>query len=394
VLFAAGAAGAQQREDGIFAGPWLLVPGFTTGLATDSNIFRASEDNPDVPQESDQILAASATITAVLPFRNSVFSMNYQATHLEYNKFKFDRDLAQRGGFDLQFNFGSGDTVETSGAFILGITDVRQFDPGGEATFRGEPYDKYVWEIAVKRRVPGRRGYDVGYAGSSLEFEPSVNVGFFNYRGGEGFLAYREPVSERWWLVGEVTIRDFDHTLANDPSGEVFRREESRLYEIGFRGLAGRRQPLVATLGYGDYRFPGSGTSGFQGLVGLFRWSLPIGAATSVRIGADRRARPSFYANQSYFVSDQIVAVFERRFRKHSSVGLDVLLGRNEYGEPDEDGIVRKDRRWSGDLYFDFKLTRVFGFRVSLIKERRTSNIDRFDYDAFLTFTGITLGWI
>jgi hypothetical protein len=392
-LFAAGTAGAQQREDGIFVGPWLLVPGFATGLATDSNVFRLPIEGEET---GDQILAASATLTAVLPFRNSVLTMDYTATHLQYNKFQFDRDLAQQGGFDLQFNFSTGDTVETSGAFTLGITDVRQFDPGGEVTFRGEPYNRYVWEAAVMRRVPGRRGYEVRLQAIALNFTNRTNVNFFDYRGGVGFLAYREPVSSRWWLVGEVTIRDFDHYRTTDPVGEVFRREESRLYEIGFRGLAGKRQPLVATLGYGDYQFPGSTSSGFQGLVGQFRWSMPIGAATSVRIGADRRARPSFFASQSHFVADQIVAVFERRFRKYSSIGLDVLIGRNEYGDPEPtfDDVVRKDRRWATDLYFDFKLTRVFGFRVSLTKERRSSNIPRFDYDAFLTFTGITLGWI
>jgi len=286
--------------------------------------------------------------------------------------------------------------VLASAAFDLGISDVRQFDPGGEATFRGEPYNRYVWKVGVQRRVPGRRGYDVTYTGAALNFVNRDDVNFFDYRGGIALLAYREPVSARWWLVGEITIRDFDHYKTDDPPGQVFRREESQLYEVGFRGLAGKRQPVVAVLGYGDYQFPGSGSSGFQGLVGSFRWSLPIGAATSVRIGADRQARPSFFANQSHFVATQILTVFERRFRRYSSVGFDMLLGRNEYGDPEPsyDDIVREDRRWAADLYFDFKLTRIFGFRVSLTKERRNSNIPRFDYDAFVTFSGITLGWI
>ena len=400
VLATAGLSHAQTREDGIFAGPWVLTPAFAAGIVTDSNVFRVPFEGE---QFGDQIFAATVGLGATMPFRGNLLALNYEATKLDYNKFNFDRDLAQAGGVGLLLNLGVKDKVNLSGRYIQGITDVRDIDPGGEFTFTGQPYDKYVWDVTFQRNIPGRRGYEVGITGSALNFVNRTQVNFFDYRGNTAGFEYREPVNPHWWAIAAVTIRDYDHYLTSEPPGTVFRREESKLYEIGVRGLTGHRQPFVLTVGYGDYQFPGSDASDFQGLVGRFRWRLPVGSATWIQLGAGRRARPSFFGDQSHFVSDEILMVAERSFRQHSSVGLDVLLGRNQYPDPEpvldpstgeETMIKRSDKRFAMDLYFDFKLNRLFGFRVSLTKERRDSNIFRFNYDAFTTFAGVTLGWI
>ena len=156
VLLAASAGHAQTREDGIFAGPWVLIPAFATGIATDSNVFRVPFEGD---QFSDQVFAATGALTAILPFRGNLLTMSYEATKLDYNKFNFDRDLAQAGGVSLRLNLGAKDFVDVSGRVIYGITDVRDIDLGGEFTFTGQPYDKYVWDVAFERDIRGKRGY-------------------------------------------------------------------------------------------------------------------------------------------------------------------------------------------------------------------------------------------
>ena len=72
--------------------------------------------------------------------------------------------------------------------------------------------------------------------------------------------------------------------------------------------------------------------------------------------------------------------------------GLVGVLG-TDYPEPDASGLRRHDRRVRGEAYATLLFRERAGFRASLQRHRRSSNVYGFDYEGTVFFAGIVAGW-
>ena len=390
-------ASAQTEDpppDGIQAGRWILAPYLVLGYTYDDNVFKRSEA---FDPESDQIGRAIAGFLSVLPFRNSQLSFSYEANRFNYQQTEgLGRELSQDFGVDLELNFATGDRLTISDEFSLGFADAQRIDPGGELVFEPQPYRFNEWTVELDRSVPRRRGYTASLTRRDLNYETDEPTGFFDYRGFEGLLEYREPISTRLWISGSYAGRRFDHfdQLREPEVGEPFRQEISDALLIGTRGQIGKNQPFFVRLGYGRLKYELVDSSEFRGLVGSAQWRISPGSRTSIILGWWRRPLPSFF--DTYYLVNELRVRFDRKWLKFSSAGIDLRLSRNQYGDPVFCGASlcnREDEFRRGEAYFVLAPHRRLGFRFSIFHQRRDSNAGFADFNNTMVSLGVITGW-
>lgn len=415
----AGALTSRAAPDGIIVGKWLLSPKVFVGVEYDSNIFRRS-----VNIQSDWIQRTTLGLAATVPVRNSAFLFEYTADRYAYQNFDLARDWSQFGRAAWRWNLASSDTITLSTSYTKGITNIQDIDPGGELTFRGQPYNLARYDLQAERAVPRQQGYLIKVSRIDLNWEPEEDdvVGFFDYRGYDARYEYRQPVSVIDWFIVYAEMRRFNHYRARgykewDPDanngqgayvdawqlGVPFRKEESGSLQVGVRGFLGRGQPFFARIGYGEFQYTGTeaSKSKFKGIVGQLDWSLHVGARSMLGLTALRRPLPSSFP--TYYIVDEFRINLERPWRQYSDMGFNVLLSKNTYGDvldpippselPPCGDQIRVDNRWNAEAYMNWLIHGKFGFRFVAGHYERTSNCPGADYKANIVTTGLTMGW-
>jgi hypothetical protein len=395
----AAARGAEEPPSGLPAGPWILKPSLTAGYALNTNVFYQSAESVPAPV-SDYERHVTPAVMATLPFRNSSFTLAFDASRLDYKDTYLNQHWSYDGAADLALVFSSADRLSLRAKRTLGIAETMAFDPGGEYRFQGAGFDLATYEVEAGRAVLGHRGYRARIAWSSLSFDPGANPDFFEFRGYETQVSYREPVSQRTWIVGDYEGRHFDHYYAN-VGGEPYRLERTDMLRVGVEGKLGEHQPYFVLAGWGQFRFPGSPGSDYNGWVLEANLTTELGPSTTLLFNLSRRPWPSFYEPNNYYLVEGASAKIERRWLDRLSAGAELAFQSSSYPEPTppEAGETqarppRYDRTARVALYANLMILEEFGFRVSIEESRRTSNIRMQDYRGGVYFAGIVLGWI
>jgi hypothetical protein len=416
---------AQNEEplpDGMPVKRWIVAPYISTLYTYDDNIFRSSGET-DIPSDqivSDQISSVLVGVGATMPIRNSRLGLRYEGGQYNYADNEFERTATHEGEVKWAMNFGSFDQLVLRDVYIQSFSQLINVDEGGELVFDGQPYNRNQWEIGFNRTVPRRRGYTVSLTRIDLVFqappekkscdrETSIQeecVTFFDYRGFQGTVEYREPLAGRKWFTGYATARRFDHY--NDPfpedddpeldPGVPFRREVSESLQAGIRGFLGPRQPYFFRIGYGRMRYDLVDSSEFRGLVGAARFRFSFGPRTHLDLGVDRRPLPSSF--DTYYLVNDLRAEVRRLWLRSSEVGINLFLSRAEYGdiltrfgEPICGEEIRVDRRRGLEAFVDWSVAQRMGFRVTAGRLRRTSNCEGAGYTANEVSIGVNFGW-
>lgn len=390
-------AQVEEPPEGLPAGPWILAPALLAGYSGDSNVFYES---PSMGPVSDPLRTASPSLRATLPFRNSRFDLAYRATKSDYDEVVLARSVSQEFGATLSLVFSSYDRLEASASRTLGSSDTQVFDPGGEAVFRGLPYDFDEQTVGISRRVQGKRGWDVYVTRSVLDYADDPDATFFDYDGLEATALYREPLSPKMWLVADWTGRWFDEYDAadTDPDREPTWQERSKLFRAGLQGFLGTGRPYQVVVGLADFGLTGASTSTYRGWTADGALVTRFGAATSLEVRASRRPWPSFFLEGNFYVNEAASARLERRWLRQSRLGAEGRWSRATYTEPVPEGlagegIVRADRTVRLRVYANLMVHERFGIRLSVDDDRRTSNFEYAEYRKRVYFVGILLGW-
>jgi hypothetical protein len=377
-------------------GPWLLAPSLTAGWSNDSNVFyRSEQDRPS----GDNILRVIPQIRAQLPFRNSALELAYRRTFLDYRKTRLDGSGFHELEGALRLRFSTHDTLELTGAHTRGRAEFLRFD-AGELVFQGEPYRLNAWGLRVFREVPGHRGYALSVLRSDLNFSEDVEVQFFDFRSLAVEVEYREPLGPNSWILSSLQLEDADHfcrfaTATGAPCpgvGVPFRRARGGTAMFGLRGVLGGQEPFYLRVGREVRRFePQDRVT--SGLVGEGLLTLRLAPSSRILVTAHRRTWPSFYQFNDFYRSQDVEVRFERAGKTRTNLGGSVGLQWTQYPLPDASGAVRRDRRIRGEAYATLLARDRAGIRVSAARHRRSSNIERLDYEGTVLFAGIVLGW-
>jgi hypothetical protein len=346
------------------------------------------------------VLTLEPAVQLTVPFSNSTFKFGDTLTWIDYkNTLQTSGRTSNDAAADLDLRFASFDELELSARSITGIAETLAFDPGGEVKFDGKPYTLHTEAAALSRVVEGLRGYRLSLRRNALAFEPSETVNFFNYSGFDGEAAFVQPLSSNAHLSFGYLGTRYDHfdLHAPDPYA-VFRTESGDTAYVQLDGQLGPRQPYSVRAGYERLDFTGNAAKNYSGFIGLAKMSVIVGGGTVIGLSAQQQPYRSFFGDNNFYVFDLIAASVDRPFPRGSSIGALANFSRTAYTEaveqPDGAFVYRQDRTVYFEVYGNLAVSERVIFRLSAWKNRRYTNFQGADYNAFAVIGGFVFGWL
>ena len=389
--------GDAPKPIGFPAGPLVIAPSLTTGLEYNSNLFLNAQD---ASPSADQVLTIEPALQLTVPFSNSTFRFGDTLTWVDYKKTpQTSGRTSNDAAAELNLRFASFDVLDLATRRITGVAETIAFDPGGEVKFDGKPYTLHTESVSLSREVQGVRGYRLSLTRNALAFVPSATVNFFNYSGFDGEAAFVQPLSSNARLSFGYLGSRYDHFELNAPDPyAVFRTESGDTAYVQLDGQLGTKQPYSARVGWEQLNFTGNSAKDYSGIVGLAKMSVIVGGGTSITVNGQQQPYRSFFGNNNFYVFDQIGVNVDRHFPRGSSIGGNASISRSTYGEsveqPDGAFVYRHDRTVYFEAYGNLAVSERVIFRLSISKNRKYTNFQGADYNAFVVFGGFVLGWI
>jgi hypothetical protein len=382
-----------QEPVGFKAGPVVLAPSLTTEYGYDSNVFMRSDEFGPAPVP-DQVLTLKPALLLTIPFSNSALRFGDTLSWVDYKETpQIAGKTSNDAMADLTLRFGSLDTLALSARHVNGVSETTEFDPGGEVSFRGIPYRLHTEMLSVSREVAGARGYRFSVSRNALDFDNSIEVFFFDYRGFDGDASYVQPLSPNTRLAFGYVGTRYDHFGVGTSPSEVGRTENGNTLYAQVEGRLGPKQPYRLRLGWESLAFEGNSAKDFSGVVGDAAVSAIVGGGTTFTLTAQRQPYRSFFGTNNFYVFESVGGRVERPFQSGTSVGGDVSFSRNTYGEPVA-GILREDHTFWIEAYANLAVRERVVFRLSVLKRRRYSNTPGADFNITAVFGGFVFGWI
>lgn len=393
-------ASENLPSDGIAVGRWLLKPYVVVGVESNSNPFYRSESDVDLPPESEIVTRFRPTVSAVLPFRESALTFDFDGTRYGYSETEaLDGEWALDGAATLDLRFSTGDALVFRGQRIEGVATTTAFDPGGETVFRGEKFAYTNGSVALRREVPGRRGWNVEAVHEVLDFDEGVEAAFFDFRGWSVDAEYREPFGGGFWGTVGWEARRYDNYRANRPEevGIAYRVESSGIGWLGAKSVPGRPLDWSLRVGRADLDFEGESRSTYKGFVGEAGAGVNLGRGLSLRAEAQWRPYPSAFFDNDYYLSGNVRLSLQRSAPTGTVFGAALQFGGLRYDRAVPDGasgwVLRRDQLAGAELYATVPIRRWVGVRLGASHQRRTSTYPTSDYNVTSVFGGLTLGW-
>jgi hypothetical protein len=401
-LAVGGVASAQSASEpseyvGFQAGGAVIAPSLTAGYTYNTNINQRPAGQDPQP---DGMLTLQPALLLTVPFSNSSFQFGDVLTYFDYSEaIQTEGKTANDAVAELNLNFGSRDSLEISAHNVAGVAQTL-FDPGNQVTFQGNSYNLHTEAISFLRVVSGARGYRFALSRTAVRFEPSTTVQFYNFRGFDGGAEYLEPLSPNTRLSFGYLGSRYDHFDADDPT-TLLRSEAGDTIFGQVEGQLGPRQPYLVRLGWQRLMFTGpdaAAADDFSGIVGQARLSAIVGGGTMITFQIQRQPYRSFVQPNNYYLYDAISGWVERVFPQGSSVGGLVGFSMNSYNQPTSDPnssstYYRQDRRVQLEAYANLALAKHVLFRVTLARNRRSSNAPDAGYIEKILFGGFVFGW-
>lgn len=389
-------AAEQELPEGIPVGRWVIAPQAFAEFETDDNLLRDTGDTVDKNWENTA--EAGAAVAATLPFRDSFFRVALEAADLVHSSVDFSRHTTTRGETKLDLGFSTGDRLAFGGRFTRDYVRVRdEIDEettiDAEDIFFGEPFDEHQFDVELERLIPGRQGYRIRIDRRDYNYKGESQLAIYNYRGFDSAYEYRQPTSNRGWLIFNYGTRRFNHYRPEDNVGVPFRKEEQDSLQAGWRGQLGPDSPFLFRLGYETLRYKIEPSS-YHGLSAYYAGSFRIGGSSRVELSLNRQSLPS--TQETYYITNVLRAEVNRDLLRTLELRGRVRFALNDYGgsvRPGCGGEVREDRLFGLDTELFWPVRPRLNFGISGSHERRSSNCDFANYDDTELRAGLNLGW-
>ncbi len=390
-------AAQQEVPEGIPLGRWILAPEGFLEFETDDNLLRDAGGTA-VDKKWENTTEAGAAVAATLPFRNSFFKVELEATDLVHSSVDFSRRTANHGAATLDLGFSTGDRLALGGRFTRDFVRVRnviveETTVDAEDIFFGEPYDEHQFGVELERLIPGRQGYRMRVDRRDYNYSGDSAVALYDYRGFDGAYEFRQPTSNRGWLIFNYGMRRYNHYEPEDAVGVPFRKEKQDSLQVGWRGQLGPESPFLFRLGYESLRYE-IDPSSYRGISGYYAGSFRIGRDSSVQLSLSRQSLPS--TQETYYINSVLRAEVNRSLLRTLDFTGRVRFALNDYGgavRSDCGAEAREDRVFALDTELFWPVHPRMDFGISGSHERRSSNCDFATYEANELRAGLRLGW-
>jgi hypothetical protein len=425
LLPAAGAVSAgtnQDAPDGMPAGPVYFAPWFQTEVLADDNLFRLSDE-----QASDDVATTVRVgVTAQIPVRMSNLEIGYEGSTFAYRDTNFANTATHIGSVAFDLNFSSYNTLRIEETYTSGVTELQRADVTGDIIRQGVPYARNRWAVEWLREVTRGPSFRARIERGDLKYRPdelTIDIPWLDHEGWEVEYEYIQPFYRRGGLIGKYNARRQDQfeagTMSNwdppVPDSVPLRREEYDGFEVGYRGLIGRHQPLLISLGYGklalrDIQGSDETPSDYRGLIGTINWRLPVGGLSNMAVTLNRRPLSSIF--NTYYIVNDLRVRFDRRFREVSQWGVNLLASSNRYGDAvdttatmqfvpcnlddkktGDQNFARKDRGQQIEGFWEWTVQPRVALRMAATHNRRDSNCNLADYSSNALGMTFKLGW-
>ena len=415
LMLAAGVVSAgteQEVPEALAAGPVFFAPWFETEVLVDDNIFRRSETQDPV---SDVVTTARAGVVASVPIRMSNLEIGYEGSSFFYRDTTLAGNESHAGSIVFDLNFSSHNTLHIEETYTRAVTELQTIDADSDLLVRqGIPYDYNQWAVEWLRDVRQRPAWRSRVERVDRRFRTAESLPWLDYDGWHVEYEYVQPVYRRGGIMGKYNARREDHFEASPtspmlqvPDHVPLRREVYDDFQIGYRGAIGRNQPLSVSIGYARLSFRdvqgGDEPSDYRGLVGDFRWRLPVGGGSNTNVSLTRRPLSSSF--NTYYIINELKVLFDRRFKETSRYGISLLASTNRYGDIVTttatgfqagavcNDIIRSDQRQQILGFWDWFLQSRVALRMTATHNRRNSNCDLADYRSTALGMTFKVGW-
>lgn len=401
----------QEVPGGLPVGPVLVAPWFQTEVLADDNVFRRSEAQNPLP---DVVTTVRAGVTAMIPIRMSNLEIGYEGSTFFYRDSSFEGTESHTGSVVFDLNFSSRNTLRVEEIYTRGVTELQTVDEGGDLLRQGILYQRNQWAVEWRRDVHQRPAWHARLERVDHRYRTDEPLAWLDYEGWAVEYEYVQPIYRRGGLTVRYNARRQDHFESSRTSGLVppvpdsvpLRREEYDGLEFGYRGMIARNQPLYVSIGYGKFSFRdvqgGDEPSNYRGLVGDFRWRLPLGGVSNMDVALKRRPLSSIF--NTYYIINELRVRFDRRFQQVSRYGFSLLASTNSYGDIVSTtatgfatvsciDIIRHDQRKQVQGFWEWIIQPRVTLRMTATHNRRDSNCDLASYRSNGLGMTFKVGW-
>jgi Putative beta-barrel porin 2 len=434
MLLAASGPEAQvlaPAGEGLQFGRIVLYPSFTINASHTNNVFFRSIDLPADQRFGSGVLELQPRVIMEIPFGESHVRWSYAPTYRDYTSDRFTQSDRFSHDFALEgtLRLGPAVTLGVRDHLLRGTVELQEVDQGGELTFGLTPFLIHNPELEVNVAVTGRQGFSILPQYTRIDFNQGAQPFLYDseQRGLEGRynLALDPSTTGYLFYSYESARQERDQILFGDVS--VTHRRSG----LGLRRSLTQDLNTEVRVAYEGDLYEGGGVGSFHGVV------VDVSAAwrptdiSRVNLTARRQPTQSFFANNTFYVENQLGLQYMRQLATRFVLQAGVTLRNNVYSEPidisvtpdtdpSEDqnmdgridafeslapsvGVRRRDRIIGLQAGIGIRFRPTMALFIGYNLDRRTSNIEQdlngtlFDplhYHVGRVGMRLTIGWL
>ena len=301
--------------------------------------------------------------------------LGYEPGIRAFSSYDLLEETTHRLSARLDLPVGTRFKLAATDDFVNGVLEAEEVDPGSEYFFGLSRFRRNTAGVSTSVEVAPRLGIEVGGTLNAVRFDRPV--GFFPYDSRSAFLGL-------WFELTQTLKAAVDYAYDRVPPPAERPVVEATAHSVRVR-LSGDITPLLTgqlSLGYRSQTSPQAPESGrrFRGLVASGSVSKALGETSWLTLAVSRATPVSNFESNAFYISTHVGASLVVPLPLALSLDSGVDHRWNDYRtDASELGVPRRDRilGWRAGLRRSLK--GMTGVAVSYRRERRHSNLDRFD---------------
>jgi hypothetical protein len=359
---------------------------FSAEAGYTNNLFYSEDD-----RFATSYAGTSVGVLAEIPYSRSEGQIGYVLRWLDYRDIDIDQQLTQFFDADTVFRWGAGGFLGVEAEFQDGAFDTRLFDPGGEITFRLEPFTRWSVGLEAGHEIEERQLLGIRIRREELRFDrdPNVRAAFFDTDTTEMRLRGEHARASGLWWIWDLSADRSDLFLPR-PLFDDVRRNEALTARVGLRRRLDRRSRFEIVAGWTDRSYDRTDSEKTYGGV-IVDMALRRGTPGGIQVDASlsRSVLPSAFLDADFYVSDQLRFGAQNAYEARVILSGAVALFRNRY----PDSVTgRNDDLVEARGRIGYRFMSGFVWDLDLSSRYRNSSFIGLDYDEFRIESSIRLG--
>ena len=290
------------RQGGIPMGKFLFFPSTMVEFGHSSNVLRTSVDVPSIPSG---LLLARLNLKMDMPLGAHHIRWSYSPQYTDYATTQFVSDdyMSHYFNFESRFQLGRSFSIELNDRIVRGVTEVQEFDPGGERVFGLSPFRLHEPQLNMEFRFGARQRLVMSPRYTRASFDDAEAAVRFSYD--------TEAIEARYGFLVSAPTELFAFLTREDTKQKrrTLDFEDSRLLTeaagIGFSRSV--NDNVITTFSTAYTRVDvegGTGGSDFSGMSFEAAGNWRLTDQMQISVTGQRRPFQSFFLNNVFYVSN------------------------------------------------------------------------------------------